>query len=103
MSISINCVPPKTNTAERRNLEADRAEFQQLDPDTTIGKASEAFPCYEPRTFEAEPAGGRLETVVDPAGKGAEPEAHPARRPPPPPAGAGPASGTACGCDKLRT
>ncbi|GGL51305.1 ABC transporter substrate-binding protein [Planomonospora parontospora] len=63
VSISINCVPPKTNKAERQNFEADMAEFQKLNPDIKIEKASDAFPCYEPRTFEAKLAGGQLETV----------------------------------------
>ncbi|WP_084959210.1 extracellular solute-binding protein [Thermoactinospora rubra] len=63
VSITINCKPPKTNTAQRATFEEDVAAFQKLHPNITISKAVDAFPCYEPRTFEAKLAGGQLETV----------------------------------------
>ncbi|MFI6297187.1 extracellular solute-binding protein [Nonomuraea sp. NPDC050790] len=63
VSISINCMPPKTNTAQRATFQQDVDAFQQLNPNIKIEKAVDAFPCYEPRTFEAKLAGGQLETV----------------------------------------
>ncbi|MFF0312848.1 ABC transporter substrate-binding protein [Streptosporangium sp. NPDC004379] len=63
VSITVNCMPPKTNKAQRATYEEDLAAFRKLNPDIRIEKVSDAFPCYEPRTFEAKLAGGQLETV----------------------------------------
>ncbi|MBG0831768.1 extracellular solute-binding protein [Planomonospora sp. ID67723] len=63
VSITVNCMPPKTNKAQRATFEEDLAAFQQLNPNIKVEKATDAFPCYEPRTFEAKLAGGQLETV----------------------------------------
>ncbi|MEV6865867.1 extracellular solute-binding protein [Streptosporangium subroseum] len=63
VSITVNCMPPKTNAAQRTTFEEDIAAFQKQYPYITISKATDAFPCYEPRTFEAKLAGGELETV----------------------------------------
>src|SRR5690606_5558682 len=62
-AITVNCKPPKTNAAQRATFEEDVIAFQKLHPDITISEAVDAFPCYEPRTFEAKLAGGQLETV----------------------------------------
>ncbi|MGW0066484.1 ABC transporter substrate-binding protein, partial [Streptosporangium sandarakinum] len=63
VSITVNCMPPKTNKAQRTTYEEDLAAFRKLNPDINIEKVTDAFPCYEPRTFEAKLAGGQLETV----------------------------------------
>ncbi|WP_214411638.1 extracellular solute-binding protein [Sphaerisporangium fuscum] len=63
VSITVNCEPPRTNKVERATFEEDLAAFQKLNPNITISKATDAFPCYDPRTFEAKLAGGQLETV----------------------------------------
>ncbi|GAA4563235.1 extracellular solute-binding protein [Planotetraspora kaengkrachanensis] len=63
VSISVNCEPPKTNKAERATFEEDVAGFQKLYPNITISKVTDAFPCYDPKTFEPKLASGELETV----------------------------------------
>ncbi|GIH48273.1 multiple sugar transport system substrate-binding protein [Microbispora rosea] len=63
VSISVNCEPPKTNKAERATFEEDLAAFQQLNPNIKVSKVTDAFPCYDPRTFEPKLASGELETV----------------------------------------
>ncbi|WP_232326591.1 extracellular solute-binding protein [Microbispora sp. ATCC PTA-5024] len=63
VSISINCEPPKTNKAQRATFEEDVAAFQKLNPNIKIEKVTDAFPCYDPKTFEPKLASGDLETV----------------------------------------
>src|SRR4051794_32223749 len=63
VSISINCEPPKTNKVQRATFEEDVAAFQKLYPNITVSKVTDAFPCYEPKTFEPKLASGDLETV----------------------------------------
>ncbi|GAA2597860.1 extracellular solute-binding protein [Actinomadura fulvescens] len=62
VTITVGCMPAKSQPAQRREWNEDVAAFQKLHPDiTVVGK--DAFPCADPTTFTAKLAGGQLEDV----------------------------------------
>jgi multiple sugar transport system substrate-binding protein len=60
--ITVNCEPPKNATIDRRSFEQDIALFEKANPDIDI-VAKDAFPCSDPKTFDAKLAGGQMENV----------------------------------------
>ncbi|MEV0094111.1 extracellular solute-binding protein [Streptomyces sp. NPDC050738] len=70
VTISVNGLPPKTQTVDRKNFEEDVAAFEKSHPKIKID-AREGL--MDPKTFSAKLAGGQLEDVyyvyfTDPAG-----------------------------------
>ncbi|MBA8949722.1 ABC transporter substrate-binding protein [Actinomadura namibiensis] len=62
VTITVGCMPAKSQTAQRREWDQDVAAFQRLHPNiTVVGK--DAFPCMDPTTFQARLAGGETEDV----------------------------------------
>ncbi|GAA4629768.1 extracellular solute-binding protein [Actinoallomurus vinaceus] len=62
VSITVGCMPAKSQPTQRREWNEDVAAFQKLHPDiTVVGK--DAFPCADPKTFMAKLAGGQMEDV----------------------------------------
>ncbi|MFD0686631.1 ABC transporter substrate-binding protein [Actinomadura fibrosa] len=62
VSITVGCMPAKSQEAQRKEWEEDVAAFQRLHPNiTVVGK--DAFPCIDPNTFQAKLAGGQMEDV----------------------------------------
>lgn len=62
VSITVGCMPAKSQEAQRKEWNEDVAAFQKLHPNITIvGK--DAFPCIDPQTFQAKLAGGQMEDV----------------------------------------
>ncbi|NIK54408.1 ABC transporter substrate-binding protein [Kribbella shirazensis] len=62
VTITVGCMPPKSNPKEREAWEADVAAFQQAHPNITV-EGKDAFPCINPDTFQAKLAGGTQEDV----------------------------------------
>ncbi|MBC6457844.1 ABC transporter substrate-binding protein [Actinomadura sp. HBU206391] len=62
VSVTVACQPPKTAKEERRLWDEDVVAFEKLHPNIKV-VSKDAFPCYEPKTFEAKLAGGQLEDV----------------------------------------
>jgi multiple sugar transport system substrate-binding protein len=62
VTITVACQPPKTAKEERKLWDEDVAAFEKLHSNIKI-ISKDAFPCYEPKTFEAKLAGGQLEDV----------------------------------------
>ncbi|GAA0620778.1 extracellular solute-binding protein [Kutzneria viridogrisea] len=60
VTISINGQPPQTQAFERKNFDADVAEFQKSHPNIRL-ETHEGF--MDPKTFSAKLAGGQLEDV----------------------------------------
>ncbi|GAA3391181.1 extracellular solute-binding protein [Cryptosporangium minutisporangium] len=60
--ITVNCEPPKSAAIDRRSFEEDIAIFEKQNPDIDI-VAKDAFPCMDPKTFDAKLAGGQMEDV----------------------------------------
>ncbi|MFF4715760.1 ABC transporter substrate-binding protein [Streptomyces eurythermus] len=60
--ITVNCEPPKSAKVDRAFFEADTAAFEQAHPDVDV-VAHDAFPCQDPKTFDAKLAGGQMEDV----------------------------------------
>ncbi|GAA0257082.1 extracellular solute-binding protein [Cryptosporangium japonicum] len=60
--ITVNCEPPKSAAIDRRSFEEDIAIFEKQNPTIDV-VAHDAFPCMDPKTFDAKLAGGQLETV----------------------------------------
>ncbi|MFG1920941.1 ABC transporter substrate-binding protein [Cryptosporangium sp. NPDC048952] len=60
--ITVNCEPPKSAAIDRRSFEEDIAIFEKQNPDIDL-VAHDAFPCMDPKTFDAKLAGGQMETV----------------------------------------
>lgn len=60
--ITVNCEPPKSAAIDRRSFEEDIALFEKQNPDIDL-VAHDAFPCMDPKTFDAKLAGGQMETV----------------------------------------
>ncbi|WP_035851217.1 extracellular solute-binding protein [Kitasatospora azatica] len=56
VTISIDCQPPVTKTAERKEWAADIAAFNKLYPNVTIN-SKDASPCEDPAAFTAQLAG----------------------------------------------
>ncbi|MGW7516484.1 ABC transporter substrate-binding protein [Streptomyces sp. NPDC054796] len=60
--ITANCMPPKSAKTDRKIFEQDVARFEKLNPDIDV-TVHDAFPCQDPKTFEAKLSGGQMEDV----------------------------------------
>lgn len=60
--ITVNCMPPKSAEVDRRFFEEDIAAFEKKNPDIDV-VPHDAFPCQDPKTFDAKLAGGQMEDV----------------------------------------
>ncbi|MFF5476318.1 ABC transporter substrate-binding protein [Streptomyces sp. NPDC012935] len=60
--ITVNCMPPKSAKVDRQFFEQDIASFEKQNPDIDV-VAHDAFPCQDPKTFDAKLAGGQMEDV----------------------------------------
>ncbi|MEU0336245.1 extracellular solute-binding protein [Streptomyces sp. NPDC006193] len=60
--ITVNCEPPRSAKVDRAFFEQDVAAFEKRNPDIDV-VAHDAFPCQDPKTFDAKLAGGRMEDV----------------------------------------
>ncbi|MFF5493442.1 ABC transporter substrate-binding protein [Streptomyces aquilus] len=60
--ITVNCMPPKSAKVDRSFFEADTASFEKQNPTIDV-VAHDAFPCQDPKTFDAKLAGGQMEDV----------------------------------------
>ncbi|MQY33533.1 hypothetical protein SRB17_14940 [Streptomyces sp. RB17] len=60
--ITVNCEPPKSAKVDRTFFEDDLASFEKQNPDIDV-VAHDAFPCQDPKTFDAKLAGGQMEDV----------------------------------------
>ncbi|MEN1889458.1 extracellular solute-binding protein [Streptomyces mirabilis] len=60
--IAVNCMPPKSAKVDRSFFEADIKAFEKQNPDIDV-VAHDAFPCQDPKTFDAKLAGGQMEDV----------------------------------------
>lgn len=60
--ITVNCMPPKSAKVDRQFFEQDIASFEKQNPGIDV-VAHDAFPCQDPKTFDAKLAGGQMEDV----------------------------------------
>ncbi|MEV6762770.1 extracellular solute-binding protein [Streptomyces sp. NPDC051105] len=60
--ITVNCEPPKSAKVDRSFFDQDLADFEKKNPDIDV-VAHDAFPCQDPKTFDAKLAGGQMEDV----------------------------------------
>ncbi|MCX3059094.1 ABC transporter substrate-binding protein [Streptomyces beihaiensis] len=60
--ITVNCMPPKSSKTDRANFQADLKSFAASHKDIDV-VAHDAFPCEDPKTFDAKLAGGQMENV----------------------------------------
>ncbi|MER6385175.1 extracellular solute-binding protein [Streptomyces sp. NPDC001250] len=60
--ITVNCEPPRSAKVDRTFFEEDIASFVRQHPDIDV-VAHDAFPCQDPKTFDAKLAGGQMEDV----------------------------------------
>ncbi|MFJ5533540.1 ABC transporter substrate-binding protein [Streptomyces sp. NPDC093261] len=60
--ITVNCEPPRSAKVDRRFFEEDIASFERQHSDIDV-VAHDAFPCEDPKTFDAKLAGGQMEDV----------------------------------------
>ncbi|MFF8104239.1 ABC transporter substrate-binding protein [Streptomyces sp. NPDC016640] len=60
--ITVNCMPPRSAEVDRRFFEEDIAAFEKENPDIDV-VPHDAFPCQDPKTFDAKLAGGQMEDV----------------------------------------
>ncbi|MFJ4577993.1 ABC transporter substrate-binding protein [Streptomyces echinatus] len=60
--ITVNCEPPRSAKVDRGFFEEDVASFERQNPDIDV-VAHDAFPCQDPKTFDAKLAGGQMEDV----------------------------------------
>ncbi|MEG8278985.1 ABC transporter substrate-binding protein [Streptomyces sp. AHA2] len=60
--ITVNCMPPKSAKVDRAFFEEDVAAFERQNPDVDV-VPHDAFPCQDPKTFDAKLAGGQMEDV----------------------------------------
>ncbi|MEU7057648.1 extracellular solute-binding protein [Streptomyces sp. NPDC046197] len=60
--ITVNCEPPRSAKADRSFFEQDVASFEKQHPDVDV-VTHDAFPCEDPKTFDAKLAGGQMEDV----------------------------------------
>jgi multiple sugar transport system substrate-binding protein len=60
--ITVNCMPPKSAKVDRAFFEEDVAAFEKQHPDIDV-VPHDAFPCQDPKTFDAKLAGGQMEDV----------------------------------------
>ncbi|RDG40063.1 ABC transporter substrate-binding protein [Streptomyces corynorhini] len=60
--VTVNCMPPKSAKIDRQSFEDDIKAFEKANPDIDI-VGRDAFPCQDPKTFDAKLAGGQMEDV----------------------------------------
>ncbi|MFJ4746533.1 ABC transporter substrate-binding protein [Streptomyces albogriseolus] len=60
--ITVNCMPPKSAKVDRQVFEEEIAAFEKKNPDIDV-VPHDAFPCQDPKTFDAKLAGGQMEDV----------------------------------------
>jgi ABC-type glycerol-3-phosphate transport system substrate-binding protein len=60
--ITVNCMPPKSAKVDRSFFTQDVAAFEKQHPDIDV-VPHDAFPCQDPKTFDAKLAGGQMEDV----------------------------------------
>ncbi|WP_037863212.1 ABC transporter substrate-binding protein [Streptomyces sp. NRRL S-340] len=60
--ITVNCEPPKSARTDRKFFDEDVASFEKQHPDIDV-VTHDAFPCEDPKTFDAKLAGGQMEDV----------------------------------------
>ncbi len=60
--ITVNCMPPKSAKVDRQFFEEEIAAFEKKNPDIDV-VPHDAFPCQDPKTFDAKLAGGQMEDV----------------------------------------
>ncbi|MBJ6635925.1 ABC transporter substrate-binding protein [Streptomyces griseoincarnatus] len=60
--ITVNCMPPKSAKVDRQFFEEETAAFEKKNPDIDV-VPHDAFPCQDPKTFDAKLAGGQMEDV----------------------------------------
>ncbi|MFJ1608982.1 ABC transporter substrate-binding protein [Streptomyces sp. NPDC088253] len=60
--ITVNCMPPKSAKVDRSFFESDIKAFEKQNPTIDV-VAHDAFPCQDPKTFDAKLAGGQMEDV----------------------------------------
>ncbi|MFJ9352033.1 ABC transporter substrate-binding protein [Streptomyces sp. NPDC101237] len=60
--ITVNCEPPKSAKVDRSFFDQDTADFEKKNPDIDV-VMHDAFPCQDPKTFDAKLAGGQMEDV----------------------------------------
>ncbi|GHH82467.1 sugar ABC transporter substrate-binding protein [Streptomyces sulfonofaciens] len=60
--ITVNCEPPKSAKVDRGFFDQDVASFEKQHPDIAV-TPHDAFPCQDPKTFDAKLAGGQMEDV----------------------------------------
>ncbi|CAL9626286.1 hypothetical protein SUDANB21_05984 [Streptomyces sp. enrichment culture] len=60
--ITVNCMPPKSAKVDRQFFEEETAAFERKNPDIDV-VPHDAFPCQDPKTFDAKLAGGQMEDV----------------------------------------
>ncbi|MFI1336339.1 ABC transporter substrate-binding protein [Streptomyces sp. NPDC020845] len=60
--ITVNCMPPKSARVDHALFAEDVASFEKQNPDIDV-VAHDAFPCQDPKTFDAKLAGGQMENV----------------------------------------
>ncbi|MFK0171925.1 ABC transporter substrate-binding protein [Streptomyces sp. NPDC090306] len=60
--ITVNCEPPKSAKVDRSFFDQDTAAFEKKNSDIDV-VMHDAFPCQDPKTFDAKLAGGQMEDV----------------------------------------
>ncbi len=60
--ITVNCRPPASAKVDRQFFDQDVAAFERQHSDIDV-VAHDAFPCEDPKTFDAKLAGGQMEDV----------------------------------------
>jgi multiple sugar transport system substrate-binding protein len=60
--ITVNCEPPKSAKIDRKSFEDDIKTFEKANPTIDV-VGHDAFPCQDPKTFDAKLAGGQMENV----------------------------------------
>ncbi|WP_046497262.1 ABC transporter substrate-binding protein [Streptomyces odonnellii] len=60
--VTVNCMPPKSAKIDRQSFEDDIKAFEKANPEIDI-VGHDAFPCQDPKTFDAKLAGGQMEDV----------------------------------------
>ncbi len=60
--ITVNCEPPKSAKVDRKFFDSDVAAFEKKNPTIDV-VTHDAFPCQDPKTFDAKLAGGQMEDV----------------------------------------
>ncbi|WP_424570698.1 ABC transporter substrate-binding protein [Streptomyces sp. CH-036] len=60
--ITVNCWPQRSAKIDHKRFDEDVKTFEKQNPDIDV-VAHDAFPCQDPKTFDAKLAGGQMEDV----------------------------------------